>query len=60
MVGRTGDASPVSPAVVTPLSVAAPGAMATNRGRRTYDTSTRIRSTWAKDTGRRTRGTSDV
>jgi len=24
--------------------------MATNTGRRTYDTSTRIRSTWAKDT----------
>jgi len=32
--------------------------VATNTGRRTYDASTRIRSTWAKDTGRRTSGTS--
>jgi len=32
--------------------------MATNMGRRTYDTSTRIRSTRAKDTGRRTSGRS--
>jgi len=28
--------------------------MATNMSRRTYDTSTRICSTWAKDTDRRT------
>ena len=28
--------------------------LATNTGRHTYDTSTRIRSTWAKDRGRRT------
>ena len=34
------------------------GAMATDTGRRTYDTSTRIRSTRAIDTGRRTSGTS--
>jgi len=32
--------------------------MATNTGRRTYDTFTRICSTWAKDTGRRTSGMS--
>jgi len=32
--------------------------MATNMGRRTYDTSTRIRSTRAKDTARRTSGMS--
>jgi len=30
--------------------------MATNTGRRTYDTSTRIRGTPAKDAGRRTSG----
>jgi len=32
--------------------------MATNTGRHTYDTSTRIRSTRAEDPGRRTTGTS--
>jgi len=35
-----------------PVFVACPGEMAMNTGRRTYDTSTRIRSTRAKDTGR--------